>query len=166
MNPNKTLKQIRFWLILFFLGILFGLHTVVFAEVETAFFAKHLGRGAAMETTLPVVSDWIEQLHVSVSETYEKHPAIAYCMDWLSYACIVFAIFIIGAIKDPVRNIWIIQVYMIACVLAFLLPFIVGPMRQIPVFWRFLDCSFGLIGFIILWIAYQLTKKLQTAQTQ
>jgi len=165
MEQTKTLKHIRFWLILFFLGILFGLHTVVFVEAETAFFAKHLGHGTTMEATLPVVSDWIEQLYTSVSETYTKYPAMAYCMDWLSYACIVFAIFIIGAIKNPVKNIWIIQVYMIACFLAFLLPFIIGPMRHIPVFWRFLDSSFGLAGLVILLIAYQLTKKLQRAQS-
>jgi len=77
LNQDKTLKCIRFWLILFFLGILFGLHTVIFVEVETTFFAKYLGHGTAMETTLPVVSQWIEQLHTSVLETYEKHPAIA-----------------------------------------------------------------------------------------
>lgn len=95
---------------------------------------------------------------------YHAYPVMAYCMDWLSYACIVLALFIIGAIKDPVRNIWIIQVYMIACILAVLLPFVVGPLRCIPVFWRFLDGSFGVLGFILLFVAYRLTRRLQVNQ--
>lgn len=161
MDPTKNLRKIRFYLILFFLGILFGLHTVVFVEIETAFFVKYLGPDTFMENALPVISAWIETLHTSITESYSAYPVMAYCMDWLSYACVVFALFIIGAIKDPVRNIWIIQVYMMACILATLLPFIVGPLRGIPVFWRFVDGSFGIMGFILLFPAYRLTKELQ-----
>ena len=163
-EQNNTLKKIRIYLVLFFLGILFSLHTVLFVEVETEFFARHQGSGTSMEQKLPVVSDWIENLYVSVKETYTNYPVMAYCMDWLSYACVVFAIFLIGAIKDPVKNIWIIQVFMLACVLAAALPFIAGPFRGVPIFWRCLDGSFGLIGFLVLLMPYRLTKKL--AQTK
>jgi len=159
-DPKKTLKKIRIYLVIFFLGILFSLHTVLFVEVETAFFVKHLGPGTAMEQKLPFVSAWIENLYASVKETYANYPVIAYCMDWLSYACVVFAIFMIGAIKDPVKNIWIIQTYMLACLLAAALPFIAGPFRGVPIFWRCLDGSFGVIGFLVLLIPYRLTKSL------
>lgn len=166
MNPKTTLRKIRFILILFFLGILFGLHTVVFVEIETAFFVKHLGRDTLTGEKLPMVSAWIEQLHYDITESYKAYPVMAYCMDWLSYACVVFALFIIGAINDPVRNIWIIQVYMIACILAALLPFAAGPLRGIPVFWRCIDCSFGIIGFILLFYAYRLTRQLQDCRSE
>jgi len=161
MNKSKTLKKIRFWLLVFFLGLLFSLHTVVFVEIETTLFAQYLGSGTFMERTFPFISSWIETLNTSISETYNTYPVMAYCMDWLSYACVVFAIFMIGAIKDPIRNIWIIQVYMIACILGFLLPFIAGPFREIPIFWRFIDSSFGIIGFLILLRPYMLFKKLE-----
>ena len=164
-DQKKTLKKIRIYLVIFFLGILFSLHTVLFVEVETAFFVKHLGPGTAMEQKLPIVSEWIENLYISVKETYTNYPAIAYCMDWLSYACVVFAIFMIGAIKDPVKNIWIIQAYMLACLLAAALPFIAGPFREIPIFWRFLDGSLGVIGFFVLLMPYKLTKSLASSQT-
>lgn len=161
MDAKKTLRVIRVCLVLFFLGILFGLHTVVFVEVETALFAKFLGRGTWMAQTLPVVSTWIDTLYVSITESYRAYPVMAYCMDWLSYACIVFALFIVGAIRDPVRNVWIIQVYLAGCVLASLLPWVVGPMRGVPVFWRVLDGSFGVMGFMILFVAYRLTRRLE-----
>ncbi|MCF7955562.1 MAG: hypothetical protein K9M75_07160 [Phycisphaerae bacterium] len=164
-DQKKTLKKIRRYLIIFFLGILFSLHTVLFVEVETAFLVKHLGHGTSMEQKLPFVSAWIENLYTSVKETYTNYPVIAYCMDWLSYACVVFAIFMIGAIKDPVKNIWIIQTYMLACLLAAALPFIAGPFREIPIFWRCLDGSFGLIGFFVLLMPYKLTKSLSSSQT-
>jgi hypothetical protein len=161
-EQKKVLRKIRVYLVIFFLGILFSLHTVMFVEVETAFFVKHFGQGTLTAEKLPFFSEWIENLHLSISETYKTYPVMAYCMDWLTYACVVFAMFIIGPIKDPIKNIWVIQVYMLGCILGMLLPFIVGPMREIPIFWRFLDGSFGLMGFIILLIPYRLIKKLET----
>jgi hypothetical protein len=165
MDRDKTLRRIRLYLIVFFFGILFGLHTVAFVEIETAYFARFLGYGTFMEDILPSAASWIENLHHTITEVYKTYPVMAYCMDWLSYACLVFAWFTIGAIKNPVRNIWIIQVYMIACILAAMLPFIVGPFRGIPLFWRFIDCSFGIIGFLLLFSAYRLTKQLQVNQS-
>jgi hypothetical protein len=158
MTPDSTLKWIRIYLIVFALGLLFALHTVVVVQPETGLFVRYLGHGTFMDSVLPFVSDWVEHLHLAISDTYQKYPVIAYCMDWLSFACIVFLIFIYGAIRDPVRNVWIIQSFMTACVLAFLLPFVVGPFREIPIFWRLIDCSFGFFGFLWLWLPYRWIK--------
>jgi len=160
------LRKIRFYLILFLLAILFSLHTVVFVEVETELFAKYLGHDTFMEKLYPCVAEWMEHLHLAILETYTSYPVMAYCMDWLSYACVVFAVFLLGAIKNPVRNIWIVQAFMFACILAFFLPFIVGPIRDIPVFWRFIDSSFGIVGFLFLLLPYRLIKKLETLINQ
>ena len=103
---------------------------------------------------------------VAVSETYSSYPVIAYCMDWLSYACVVFAIFLLGAIRDPVKNLWVVKVFMVACCLGFVLPFIVGPIRDIPMFWRFIDSSFGLVGFLFLLLPYRLIMKLEALHHQ
>ena len=42
---------------------------------------------------------------------------------------------------------------MIACMLVVPLALICGPLRGIPFFWRLIDCSFGILGFIPLWMA-------------
>jgi hypothetical protein len=40
---------------------------------------------------------------------------------------------------------------MIACVAIIPLAFICGPIRQIPFYWRLIDCSFGVFGIIPLY---------------
>jgi hypothetical protein len=40
---------------------------------------------------------------------------------------------------------------MIACVLVIPLAMICGPIRGIPLYWRLIDCSFGVVGIIPLW---------------
>ncbi|HTE00618.1 MAG TPA: hypothetical protein VK668_15100, partial [Mucilaginibacter sp.] len=49
---------------------------------------------------------------------------------------------------------------MIACVMIFPLAFIAGPVRGIPIYWRFIDCSFGIIGFIPLYYTRKYIKQL------
>lgn len=165
-DDKRILRKIRIYLILFLLGVVFAMHTVVFVEVETRLLAKYFGHGTFVEELCPSVCGWIEQLRLSVSETYSLYPVIAYCMDWLAYACVVFVIFLLGAIKNPVENIWIVKGFMIACLLGFALPFIVGPARDIPIFWRFIDSSFGMIGFLFLLASYRLIKKLELLHNQ
>ena len=160
------LRKIRFYLILFLLAILFSLHTIIFVEAETKLFAKCFGHNTFMEKLCPCVAEWMEHLHLAVLQTYTSYPVIAYCMDWLSYACVVFAGFLLGAIKNPVRNVWIVQVFMVACILAFIFPFIAGPIRDVPIFWRFIDSSFGVVGFLFLLLPYRLIKKLETLVNQ
>lgn len=42
---------------------------------------------------------------------------------------------------------------MIACVLVIPTALIFGEIRGIPLWWRLLDCSFGIFGLIPLWIS-------------
>jgi Na+/melibiose symporter-like transporter len=50
---------------------------------------------------------------------------------------------------------------MIACVMVLPLAFICGPVRDIPFFWQLIDCSFGVFGFIPLYMCYRKTKVLE-----
>jgi hypothetical protein len=67
----------------------------------------------------------------------------------------------IGPLRDPVRNIWVIEWAMLACVAVIPLAMIAGPIRGIPVYWRLLDCSFGVIGIIPLWIVRRWIKNMK-----
>jgi hypothetical protein len=55
-------------------------------------------------------------------------------------------------IKDPLRNIWVLEFGMVARVLIVPLALICGPLRGIPLFWQVVDCSFGVFGIIPLWL--------------
>jgi hypothetical protein len=58
-----------------------------------------------------------------------------------------------GAIRDPVRNIWVVEFGIIACLA--IVPFVLvfGRLRGIPWFWQCVDMSFGLFGLVPLWVA-------------
>jgi hypothetical protein len=75
----------------------------------------------------------------------------------------VIAIAFLGPLKDPVKNIWVIEFGIIACVAVFPLAFIAGSVRGIPLYWQFIDCSFGIFGGMILWACRSKIKQLDRA---
>jgi hypothetical protein len=96
-----------------------------------------------------------------VQNTYQQYPFIAYGTDWLAFAHIVIAIAFWGPFKDPVRNVWVIELGMIACVLVVPLALVCGAIRGIPFFWRLVDCSFGVFGIIPLWLCRGAIQQIQ-----
>jgi hypothetical protein len=104
------------------------------------------------------LTKWIAFVHQGVTETYAKYPFIGYGTDWLAFAHLVIAVAFIGPLRDPVKNVWVIEFGMIACVAIFPLAFIAGPIRGIPFYWQLIDCSFGLIGGLVLWLCHRKIK--------
>jgi hypothetical protein len=96
-------------------------------------------------------------------DTNSKYPFLAYGTDWLAFAHFVIAIAFIGPLRDPVKNIWVIEFGMIACVLVVCFALIMGPIRGIPPGWSLIDCSFGVIGIIPLWICRRAIARLPGA---
>jgi hypothetical protein len=106
-------------------------------------------------------SKWLEQAYVGIRETNAVYPFISYGTDWLAFAHLVIAIVFLGPLKDPVRNIWVIEFGMIACMAVLPLAFIAGMIREIPLFWQMLDSMFGLLGLAVLLPCYIKIKKLE-----
>lgn len=109
---------------------------------------------------------WINTVFLAVKNTNENYPYLSYGTDWLAFAHLVIAVAFFGPLKDPVKNIWVIQFGMIACVMVFPLAFIAGPIRQIPFYWQLIDCSFGVFGFVLLNYCYRNIRKLEVVQSQ
>lgn len=86
---------------------------------------------------------------------------MAYGTDWLAFAHLVIAVAFIGVLRDPIRNIWIIQWGMIACVGVIPLALIAGSIRQIPFGWMLIDMSFGIVGIVPLLIVHRLIRRLE-----
>jgi hypothetical protein len=108
-----------------------------------------------------IMYHWIYSTYYAIKTTNQTFPQLPYGTDWLAFAHIVIAVAFIGPLKDPVRNIWVIQFGRIACGMILPLALIAGPVRHIPFFWQLIDCSFGIIGFIPLSICYHKIKKLE-----
>ena len=94
-------------------------------------------------------------------EMYAAHLWIAYGTDWLAFAHLVLAVFFIGPWRDPVRNVWVLRAGIIACVLVLPLALICGPLRGIPLYWRLIDCSFGVFGAVPLVYCVRLVRRME-----
>jgi hypothetical protein len=109
----------------------------------------------------PNLAAWISKVHIGLVETNRAHPFLAYGTDWLAFAHVILAILFIGPLRDPVKNIWVIEFGIIACILVVPTAMICGHIRDIPFFWRLIDSSFGVIGLIPLLIVRKNIKVLE-----
>lgn len=109
-------------------------------------------------------TQWIERVYVGVRETNLKYPFIAYGTDWLAFAHFMIAIAFIGPLRDPIKNIWVVEFGMIACICIVPFALIAGAVRGIPFYWRLIDCSFGFFGGLLLWYCYNNIKNLERLQ--
>ncbi len=107
------------------------------------------------------LDSWLLTVRDGLGDTYAKYPWIGYGTDWLAFAHIVIAVFFLGAFMNPVRNVWVLQAGLIACLLVVPLALVCGPIRQIPFGWRLIDCSFGVVGAIPLYYCLRLARILE-----
>ena len=104
---------------------------------------------------------WIATVRNAVSDTYETYPFMAYGTDWLAFAHVIIAVAFIGPWRDPVRNRWVVTFGLIACAAVVPMALVFGPLRGIPLYWGVIDCSFGVGGFIPLWLVRRYTDELE-----
>ncbi|HEY9000401.1 MAG TPA: hypothetical protein VIM89_03535 [Mucilaginibacter sp.] len=153
-TPEQYLKnRIRLLLIFFITGLVLSGLTAFPIESELSLLATNHPSNSLQQ--------WINTVYHAVTATNARYPFMAYGTDWLAVAHIVIAIAFVGPLRDPVRNIWVLQFGMIACVLIFPLAFIAGPVREIPIGWSLVDCCFGVVGVIPLYICYRYARKLE-----
>jgi len=163
MNDASALRRrIRLCLALFVAGLVLSGLTAFPLLHEVNLLAAMLGVGdAASPEGYTGLQYWVLYVREGLQVSYAKYPFLAYGTDWLAFGHLVIAVFFIGPLVDPVRNVWVIQAGMVACVLVIPLALICGPLRGIPFYWRLIDCSFGVVGFVPLWFALRWTRELQ-----
>jgi hypothetical protein len=147
MEASSLLKQIHVCVILFMLALIVSGVTAFPVYSELKFIIS-----SDMFSNHPLLFAWLNKVWIGVKTTQEKFPFLFYGYDWLAFAHLVIALLFIGVYKNPVRNKWIIYWAMITCVGIFALAFIAGSVRGIPLFHILIDCSFGAIGLIPLFI--------------
>jgi hypothetical protein len=140
--------RVRVWLILFVTGLVLSGVTAFPLETETRLLANAVG-----STGPDFLVAWVDRVRDGVATTNRVYPFMAYGTDWLGFAHLVIAVAFWGAIRDPVRNVWVVKFGMIACVAVIPLALIAGPIRGIPWGWRLVDMSFGVVGVVPLLFA-------------
>jgi hypothetical protein len=151
LQKSEHLRAIRLWLSFFITGLIFSGVTAFPLEGELHWFLLVLQTGPLRQTAeYTHLLPWITRVYDGVSMTNRQYPFLAYGTDWLAFAHLVIAVAFLGPYRDPVRNKWVITFGLFACAGVIPLALIAGPIRGIPVAWRIIDCSFGVIGAIPL----------------
>ena len=162
---QSTLRWIQAWVIFFIVALVVSGVTAFPLETELR-WGSELLRATGIPQLAPEFVAWIDTIRDALIATNDDYPFLAYGTDWLAFAHIVIAIAFIGPLRDPVRNIWIIQWGMIACVAVILLALIAGSVRGIPLGWMLIDMSFGIFGIIPLLIVHRLIRRLERLELQ
>ncbi len=149
------LKKICLLILFFIVALILSGVTAFPVETELQWLLNH-------PSLVPSFADaWLKDVYSALVETNAKYPMLAYGFDWLAFAHIVIALAFIGPLKDPVKNKWIIDWAMLACIAIFPLAFIAAPIRHIPMFHVLIDCSFGVVGLIPLYFCRKWIRELE-----
>src|SRR4051794_8629055 len=111
MNRETILlRRIRLLTWLFIVGLLVSGLTAIPLETEIDWLAKLFGISELRpEQATTGFSQWLLKVRDGLRETNAKRPFIFYGMDWLAFGHIAIAIAFVGALRDPVRNVWLFE---------------------------------------------------------
>jgi hypothetical protein len=162
MDRARTLRRRIRWLLIFFIAALALSGLTAFPlQLEMDWACRFMGipTGAAPDAYTGL-AHWLALVRQALHDTYARYPFIAYGTDWLAFAHLVLAVLFIGPLRDPVRNIWVIDFGLIACAGVIPLALICGPLRGVPFYWLLIDCSFGVFGCIPLLLIRRYVQEL------
>lgn len=152
---NLYLKRTRICIAIVIGGLALSGITAFPLETELRWLSTH-------DAFLPSAMQlWLNKVCGTLQVVNRQYPYLSYGPDWLAFAHLMLAVLFIGPYKDPVKNVWVIQFGLVACAAIFALAFIAGPIRQIPMFWTLVDCSFGVFGAIPLLLALRYLRRMQ-----
>jgi hypothetical protein len=164
MTPRESQLRRRIksctWLLI--IGLVISGVTALPLQTELDLMARWLGaENLAPEQATSGFVKWILIVRDALHVTNAKHPFLAYGTDWLAFAHIVIAIAFVGALRHPLRNSWLFTFGMIASVLIVPWALVTGEVRGIPIYWRLIDCSFAIGGFIPCWLCRRWARELE-----
>lgn len=96
---------------------------------------------------------WVLTVREGLENTYAGYPWVAYGTDWLAFGHLMIMLFFILPYREPVRYEGVLWIGIWSSLLILPLAFICGPLRGIPWYWQLVDCSFGVVCVVPLWLA-------------
>jgi len=156
---NSQLTNIRRLLLAFILALFLSGLSAIPVEQELKWLIKIFPFEGS-------IKGWLQEVLQSVQQTGKDYPFLFYGYDWLAFAHFVLAILFIGPYRNPVKNKWVVEFGIIACLLVIPFALIAGHFRGMPLWWRFVDCMFGITGTIVLVICLKKIKKLEEEEKE
>ncbi len=166
MNREAILRRrIKAWTWFFISGLVISGVTAIPLVTELEWLTRWFGiESQTGATASNEPARWLLLTREALQDTAAKHPMLFYGTDWLAFGHIVIAVAFIGVLRDPVRNRWLFDFGLIACALVIPFALIFGAVRDIPFWWRLIDCSFGVVGAIPLWLCRKWALALENSQ--
>ena len=155
----RHIREIRRWIFFFIVVLFLSGVSAIPVEQELSFIIKHFPFDGT-------IKGWFEEVLIGVQHTGKDYPFLFYGYDWLAFAHFVLAILFIGPFRNPVKNKWVIEFGIIACILIIPFALIAGHFRGMPFWWRIIDCLFGVIGLVPLIICLNNVKKLEAEEKE
>lgn len=159
MIPNHATalrKRVKLLTWLFIAGLVLSGATAIPLESEVNGLVRMTGAeqrvSTPSSTSAPNWAVWLIKVRDALRDMSARYPFLGYGTDWLAFGHFVIAIAFIGALRDPVRNIWLFEFGLIACALVIPYALVMGGLRGIPLWWRMIDCLFGIFGAVPLWL--------------
>ena len=151
---STPLRRVRWLLAVFIAGLIASGLTAIPLAAEVDGLVRLAGADELVDrpgaTAPPDWAVWLVRVQSALRETSVRRPQLFYGTDWLAFGHVVIAIAFVGAWRDPVRNAWLFDFGLIACALVIPWALVFGHARGIPIWWRLIDCSFGILGAIPL----------------
>lgn len=166
MSSTMLARRIKLLLYFFIFALFISGLTAIPLQWELGLLNRFLGEGTWVQGIFPGLAEWITRVWSGLTVSYQNYPFLQYGTDWLAFAHFVIAISFIWVLRDPVRNMAIIEFAMAACILVVPTALVFGGLRGIPIFWRVIDSSFGIVGIIPLWLCRQYILKLSSVPPQ
>jgi len=164
MTTTAATRRFRLVMLFFIMGLLISGITAIPLLAEMRLLAQWLGVGdAASPAGHTGLQYWILTVELGLEDMYAHYPWIAYGTDWLAFGHITIALFFIGPLIRPTGSRSALYAGMAACLLVIPLALICGAIREIPLYWRLIDCSFGVIGILPLLYCLRLLRHIEAS---
>jgi hypothetical protein len=160
MKATALLRRIRWMTWITIIGLVLSGVTAIPLETEMNLLAKGMGLAQKTAAETSGLAHWLLKVRDGLQAANTQWPFLAYGTDWLAFGHLMIALVFVGALRDPVKNIWLFDFGLLACLLVIPWAILFGGLRGIPFYWRLIDCSFGIIGALPLWIARRDAHKL------
>jgi len=162
MSAPVLLRRYRISLGLFVFGLIASGLTAFPLLKEVRVLASWLGITAPERyLELHGLQHWIAYVLFGLEQTYERFPFFGYGTDWLAFGHLAVAVFFLRGFLHPEDSDWVLKCGLACCVGVIPLALIAGSIREIPFYWRLVDCSFGVFGMLPLWYCLHLSKRIR-----
>ncbi len=164
MTPTTLQRRIRLLLWVFIIGLALSGATALPLETELRLLTRLIG-SAPWSGLAPVgLVRWLTTVRDALVSINAAYPFMAYGTDWLAFGHFMIAVAFLGPLRQPVKNVWVIEFGMMACALVVPFALVMGAVRGIPFGWRVIDCAFGVCGIIPLWLCRRDIRELAKLQ--